>query len=122
MTGEPDGTILVSELLAGLLLTKKEVNFNEISLAFNEIDKNYEALTLTEPDRDFERIARYVIITNNSIKIKDDYDYNTVIKDNGYDILLSDWLISKSSPIILDYLKIRIKETKKVKKLAFKLF
>ena len=99
---EDNDCFLSSQILSGMLLFKKEVSDNEINYV---ISKMFNDLNVYVCDDDYNEVYDYIDNYGNGFRILLLYDYNSLIKINGKLIKVYDYLISNTTPEIIEFLQ-----------------
>lgn len=106
MNFREDSDIFLSQLLSGMLLFQREVSDKEL-LGVIEMIFNILGCDVYD-DEYYNELFEY--LDNNGIcfKIKEKYDYNSILEVNGKKITLYNYLLSKTNEMIINFLKTNV--------------
>jgi len=107
MNCNQDKDIFLSQLISGILLFKSEISnlelTNIMSLVFDELKYD-----IIEEDCIYDNIYKYLIYTNEGIKLNYCYNYDTIVMVNNRKMKLATYLKKNTTKEIIDLLGDRV--------------
>ena len=93
--------VFLSQIISGILLFKKEFNYNEINtimaLFYSKLNCD-----ILDNDSEYDMVYNFMIQNDNGYKLS--YDYDSILKINGKKINLYNYLKSNTTVEIIEFL------------------